>query len=210
MLNVFASAATACSTANPSDLPPPGSQFTASCGGAGGINVSGFAAGVRGPNKAGACNPLNFTLTNNICNTVAQPDANGNLIPPNAVSFVWDQSTQTAAFTYTVTWQPEYVDATTGLPASGRTHYCTGADPNNPCATTQILKACLSPLVAFASIPSGEPACASEEGWEVIQTGDPGGDCSSLPNPNAPNPPPACVRVTTTIIDAKDPPIIRG
>jgi len=209
-LKALAGATTACSTSNPSDPPPAGSQFTASCGSAGSISVSGFAAGVRGPNKAGACNQLNFTLTNNICNAVAQPDANGNLIPPNAVSFVWDQSTQTAAFTYTVTWKAEYVDPGTGLPVAGRTQYCTGTDPNNPCATMRTLKACKSPLVAFASIPTGEPACSSEEGWEVVQPGDPGGDCTGLPLPTGATETPACVRVTTTVIDAKDPPIIRG
>ena len=83
-----------------------------------GINVTGFAAGVRGPNKAGTCDPLNFTLTNNICGSAVQQDANGNFIPPNAVSFVWDQSSQTAAFTYTVTWKAEYVDPGTGLPVA--------------------------------------------------------------------------------------------
>jgi hypothetical protein len=205
-LKVLAGQTTACSSANPSNPPPPGSQFTASCA-TGGINVTGFAAGVRGPNKAGACDPLNFTLTNTICGAVAMPDANGNLIPPNGVSFVWDQS-QSAAFTYTVTWKSEYVDITTGLPVSGRTKYCTGTGPT-ACDTTQTLKACLSTLVAFGSIPAGNPACISEEGWAVVLTGDTGGDCTGLPNPNGDNPPPACVRVTTTIIDALDPGIIR-
>ena len=132
-------------------------------------------------------------------------------VPPNAVSFVWDQSTQTAAFTYTVTWKSEYVDPTTGLPIPGRTKYCNGAAPT-PCSSTQTLKMCLSPLVAFGSIPAGEPACISEEGSAVVLTGDPGGDCQGLPLPpnTPPGPPPACVRTTTTIIDAKDPPIIRG
>jgi hypothetical protein len=207
-LKVLAGQTTDCSSANPSNPPPPGSQFTASCA-TGGINVTGFAAGVRGPNKAGTCDPLNFTLTNNICNSVAQPDANGNSIPPNAVSFVWDQTAQTAAFTYTVTWKSEYVDPSTGLPFPGRTQYCTGTGPN-ACATTQTLKACLSTQIAFGSIPAGDPACSTEEGWAVVQPGDPGGDCTGLPNPNGTNPPPACVRVTTTIIDAKDPPITRG
>ena len=207
-LKVLAAQSTACSTGNPVDQPPPGSQFTASCA-TGGINVSGFAAGVRGPNKAGVCDLLNFTLTNNICGAVVQQDGNGNQIPPNAVSFVWDQTSQTAAFTYTVTWKSEYVDPGTGLPFPGRTKYCTGTG-STACDTTQTLKACLSPLVAFGSIPAGDPACSSEEGWAVVQAGDPGGDCSGLPNPNGTNPPPACVRVTTTIIDAKDPPITRG
>ena len=202
-LKVLAGQTNAC--AAPSAPPPPGSQFTASCA-TGGINVTGFAAGVRGPNKTGPCDPLNFTLTNNICGTAVQQDANGNFIPPNAVSFVWDQLSQSAAFTYTVTWKAEYVDPATGLPALGRTKYCTGTDPNNPCATMQTLKACMSPLVAFGSIPSGEPACNSEEDWATVsQT-----ECAGLTNPNGDNPPPACIRATTTIIDAKDPPIIRN
>ncbi len=211
-VKVLADQVSAC--APPSGPPPAGSQFTASCA-PGGINVTGFAAGVRGPNKAGACDPLNFTLTNNICGAVIQQDANGNFIPPNAVSFVWDQSTQTAAFTYTVTWKAEYVDPSTGLPFAQRTKYCIGTDPSLPCGDVNnpadpnrvTLQACTSPLVAYASIPSGQPACSSEEGWEVVLPGDPAGDCSSLTPPT--NPAPACVRVTTTIIDARDPPIIR-
>ena len=206
-LKVLAGQVSMC--APPSGPPPAGSQFTASCGGADGINVTGFAAGIRGPNKTGTCDPLNFTLTNNICGAALQQDANGNFIPPNAVSFVWDQSSQTAAFTYTVTWEAEYVDPGTGLPVQGRTQYCTGptaADPTNFCATTRTLKACIGSAVAFASIPPGEPACSSEEDWATVsQT-----ECAALTNPNGDNPPPACIRATTTIIDAKDPPIIRG
>ena len=205
-LKVLAGQTTAC--ADPSAPPPPGSQFTASCGDASGINVTGFAAGVRGPNKSGTCDPLNFTLTNNICGSAVQQDANGNFIPPNAVSFVWDQSSQTAAFTYTVTWKAEYVDPGTGLPVQGRTQYCTGPTDSDPsiCATKKPLKACISSAVAFASIPAGEPACSSEEDWATVsQT-----ECAALTNPNGDNPPPACIRATTTIIDAKDPPIIRG
>ena len=96
-LKVLAGQVANCGSADPSVSPPPEAQFSASavCG-AGSVNVTGFAAGFRGPNKTStsACAALNFTLTNNICNPVTQQDANGKTIPPNAVSLVWDQATQ--------------------------------------------------------------------------------------------------------------------
>ena len=168
--------------------PPPDAQFSASavCG-AGSVNVTGFAAGFRGPNKpsTSACAPLNFSLTNNICNTVTQQDANGKAIPPNAVSFVWDQASQTVAFTYTATWKAEYVNPATGVPFAQRTKYCIGTSLSAPCGDVNDpndpnrvpLQACLSPEIADTSIPSGQPACIVEEDWEVALPGDPAGDC---------------------------------
>lgn len=69
---------------------------------------TGFARGRRGPsNKDGsACIAVGYTFVNDILNN-------------NTVSLTWDTSgTQKgAAFEYTVTWKPEYVDATSGLPS---------------------------------------------------------------------------------------------
>ena len=201
-LTVFTNTAVenSCSS-NPSTVPPTTGTFNASCA-TNNITVTGFAEGFRGFNKGGSsCPAVNFNLTNNICNTVAQTDANGKLIPPNAVSFVWDQTLGAAAFTYTVTWKPEYVDPLTGLPLNARTKWCT-ANTATPCDTTAVLKACIGTAVAVGSIPSGQPACISEETWATVADTD----CSFLPTPSSPL---ACIRVTTTIIDAVDPPIIR-
>jgi hypothetical protein len=196
-LTVFTNTANAneCSS-NASTVPPPTGTFNASCG-TNSIAVTGFAEGFRGFNKDGtSCPAINFSLTNNICQTVAQQDANGKLIPPNAVSFVWDQSLQLAAFTYTITWKPEYVDASTGLPVNARTRWCT-ANTATPCDTTAPLMACIGTTVAVGSIPVGQPACISEETWTAAP-----GACDGTASR-------ACIRVTTTIIDAVDPPIIR-
>ena len=201
-LTVFTNTAVenSCSS-NPSTVPPTTGTFNASCA-TNNVTVTGFAEGFRGFNKGGSsCPAVNFNLTNNICNTVAQTDANGKLIPPNAVSFVWDQTLGAAAFTYTVTWKPEYVDPLTGLPLNARTKWCT-ANTATPCDTTAVLKACIGTAVAVGSIPSGQPACISEETWATVADTD----CSFLPTPSSPL---ACIRVTTTIIDAVDPPIIR-
>jgi hypothetical protein len=201
-LTVFTNTAVenSCSS-NPSTTPPLTGTFNASCA-TNNITVTGFAEGFRGFNKDGtSCPAVNFNLTNNICQTVAQQDANGKLIPPNAVSFVWDQSLGAAAFTYTVTWKPEYVDPSTGLPVNARTKWCT-ANTATPCDTTAVLKACIGTAVAVGSIPSGQPACIAEETWATVAEAD----CSFLPTPSSPL---ACIRVTTTIIDAVDPPIIR-
>ncbi len=195
-----------------SDTGLPGSSFDVStvCSSGVGVNVSGFAAGFRSVNKDLACPALNFTLTNNICGPGPTQDANSKTIPPNAVSLVWD-SAQRAAFTYTVTWKAEYVDPTTGLPFPQKTQYCAGTGPNDPtpCDTLKKpMKACTSPDVAIGSIPAGEPACIKEQDWVTVSQSE----CSGLPLPDGtpPGTTPACIRTTTIIIDAVDPPIIRG
>jgi hypothetical protein len=74
--------------------------------GVGNITQPGYAAGQRGMyNKDGSpCVPVGYTFTNDILNT-------------NSVLLQWNVPSQpAAAFRYTVTWQPEYVDATTGMP----------------------------------------------------------------------------------------------
>jgi hypothetical protein len=195
-----------CGPLNPAVIPPSGATFDAStvCGAASVID-SGYAAGFRGPNKSGTCQLVNASLTNNICSAVSQTDANGKTVPPKAVSFVWDTGFQPqAAFTYTLTWTPEYVDTNSGLPRTAWTKYCNGPG-TTPCSSQVALKACIGTNVAFASIPSGEPACILEESWATA----PPTDCASQTNPNAPNAPPACIRMSTTVIDALDPVMIR-
>ncbi len=182
-----------------------GSTFDASatCGSGVGVNVSGFAAGFRSINKDLTCPALNFTLTNNICGPGPTQDASGKTIPTNAVSLVWD-SFQRAAFTYTVTWKAEYVNPVTGFPFAQKTQYCAGPG-TNPCDVLKPLKACLSPLVEFASIPAGEPACISEEDWVTV----PQSECAGLDIPTGATSTPACIRATTVTTDSIDPPIIR-
>jgi len=70
------------------------------------INQPGYAAGERGEfNKDGSkCIVVGYTFTNNI-------------LSANSVQLEWNTVSQPgAAFKYTVTWKPEYVDSTTGLP----------------------------------------------------------------------------------------------
>jgi hypothetical protein len=118
--------------------------FSASVGGTA-IDQSGYAVGERGAsNKDGSdCIVVNYTFTNNIVGTAETTDAKGNTVPKNGVSFVWDTALQPgAAYMYTVTWRPEYVDATSGLP-SRKAKICTGSG-NTACSTTVAAKACLS------------------------------------------------------------------
>ena len=65
------------------------------------INDPGYAEGARGFNvvKAGRpnCADVNWTFTNNVLGMPNDPpviDPHGNTIPPNGVSFVWDQGAQ--------------------------------------------------------------------------------------------------------------------
>lgn len=190
---------------------PAAAQFDAStvCGAPSiSINNPGFAAGFRGPNKnPGTCNLINATLTNNICGATGttKTDANGNIVPPKAVSFVWDTGLpDRAAFTYTLTWKAEYVDPSTGLPRLQATQRCNGPG-NTPCTSTAPLKACTSANVAFSSIPANEPACIAEESWMVV----PQTQCAGLPIPAGSVGTPACIVMSTTVIDALDPVMIR-
>ncbi len=86
--------------------------FNSSPSGVTNVNQPGFAEGQRGMyNKDGsACSPVGYTFTNNILSPNPAID--------NSVTLNWDTAFQPgAAFKYTLTWKPEYVNPTTGLPA---------------------------------------------------------------------------------------------
>lgn len=204
--NVFASGGLDCSTAaNPTPTDPPSAfQFDGSPG-VNDIAITSYAKGVRGPNKASPCQLVNYTFLNNVLGPSGVTDGNGNTLPSNAVSFIWDTIAQPdAAYRYTVTWQAEYVGAN-GLPQR-TTRYCQGVGVDCTLAANQIaLQACVGTDVAVTSLPAGQPACIVGEVWTTVV---PSSECG--PNPNAPNAAPACVRTSTTIIDAKDPVMIRG
>jgi hypothetical protein len=193
-----------CGPLDPAATVPTAAKFDASTAcGATSVIEPGYAAGFRGPNKSGACQLVNASLTNNICSSTSQTDANGKFVPPRAVSLVWDTGFQPqAAFTYTLTWTPEYVDSSTGLPRAQATKYCNGPGLT-PCTSKAPLKACTSTSVAFSSIPSGDPACIAEESWAPV----PQTECGAA----SPVPPgtPACIVMSTTVIDALDPVMIR-
>jgi hypothetical protein len=179
----------------------------------------GYAAGYRARNdKDTLCPPTNYTFTNNIKGGNST-DAAGNTLPDNAVSFVWDQTSQPeAVFTYTLTFAPEFADDISGLPTKKRTLFCrlkTEIDPvtNKPvplptnCADRDFqapLKACLGTALNSLSIPGDDPACIAREEWTTLPPGSCGTYTGSAQDA------PACIRVTNRIIDARDPPIIRG
>jgi hypothetical protein len=168
------------------------------------INDPGFAEGVRGQNidKAGlpSCVPVNWTFTNNVLGTGTTPDAKGNPVPANGVSFVWDQAAQpNAAYSYTVTWQPEWFGLASAV--NRKTQFCADAAPN-ACNIIVNAQACLSPALLPSSIPGTDPACVSAEVWAVVGSGL----CTGAPGAGQN----ACVIFTTTITDIKDPPIIRN
>ena len=170
------------------------------------INDPGFAEGGRGANvkQTGTnCPPVNWTFTNNVLGAAVTVDAKGNTVPPNGVSFVWDQTAQpNAAYTYTVTWQPEWF----GLASTSnrKTSFCTNAT----CTTTALAQACLGPALDPLSLPSGAQACVSAEVWAVV----PMAKCTGAvpPLPAKAGDQNTCVIFSTTIIDIEDPPIIRG
>ncbi len=198
------------SAANPPFPPVPGpGYFAVLPTGVTSITDVGFAAGYRVLNdKTGDCPfDLNYTLTNNIKGSGSTADGVGNTIPKNWVSFVWDLAMeQNAVFTYTATFQPEYVDATTGLPAA-RSKFCvlnlTGTTDCTDSSKWQALKACLAPTLSSTSIPGSDPACIAREEWETV-------DASQCPTWTGSGDAPACVRVTQRFIDARDPPIGRN
>jgi hypothetical protein len=124
---------------------------------------------------------------------------------------VWNQTLQpNAVFVYELTYKPEYVDPGTGLPVK-KTKFCilssSGPTDCTLPANQATLQACIGTVFSSTSIPGSDPACIMQEVWMTV----PGADCvnAGVPNPNAPNAPPACVRATDTILDARDPPIIR-
>lgn len=185
------------------------------------ISQPGFAAGYRLNNdKSEACQLVPYTFTNNITGGGNTTDPNGNTLPPNTAGLVWNQTLQpNAVFVYQLTYQPEYVataadvaqdpSLTAGLPKK-KTKFCilssSGPTDCSIPANQQALQACLGTAFSSTSIPGADPACIMQEVWTTV----PAGDCAGLTNPNAPNPPPACVRATDTLLDARDPPIIRG
>jgi hypothetical protein len=115
------------------------------------ISQPGYAVGQRGPfNKDGSqCIAVGFTFTNNILST--------DPVNTNSVNLKWDVTSQPgAAFEYTVTWKPEYVNALTGMP--NRVTKVAWYD-----ATGTILgpvvpgRACLSPELPFPYGTLGAP-----------------------------------------------------
>lgn len=191
----------ACASSDPNAPIPPEAQFSASPSGVDDPSDTAFAEGYRGPNKDNVqCVEINYAFTNNVLGgPVPVYDATGNTMPPNSVSFVWeDVPGQNPAFTYTVTFAPEVAGAN-GFP-SKKSKYCVGVGKDCTIAGNQVeLQGCVSPLVAFSSIPSGDPACVAGEMWTTIAAAE----CPDNPNGYA------CIKVTARIIDAKDPLIIR-
>jgi hypothetical protein len=213
---VFASGELDCA-ATPPGSPSGAGYFATLPSGVATVTDIGYAAGYRSANdKADPCDKLNYTFTNNI-GTVAAPGAAGatdnvgNILPANAVSMVWDTAYEpNAVFTYTLTFLPEYVNPSTGLPGK-KTKFCKlNPTPPTDCtlaANQQDLQACIDTPLSASSIPGADPACVAEEAWATIAASE----CAAagIPNPNAPNAAPACIRVISRIIDARDPPIIR-
>ncbi|MBK9704905.1 MAG: hypothetical protein IPO75_16490 [Betaproteobacteria bacterium] len=164
---------------------------------------SGFAEGVRGPNKSGVCVPVNWTWTNNIRGTSPSVDQLLRTVPEGGVSFVWDLASQPrATFLYTVTWKSEWVDSITGLPV-GITKRC--ADTACTKANRVPVKTCLDTELVATSMPGGEKACTVREVRTTLHSADLD-YCDGTP-PAGPYP--ACIQVSTTFIDFDDPVLIR-
>jgi hypothetical protein len=196
-----------CNTSSTPVFPPvPGPGYFASLPlGVSAVTDPGFAAGYRVANDKGdPCVLVNFTFTNNILGGNST-DAAGNTLPANAASYVWDQAVQpNAVFVYTLTFVPERVDAITGLPTK-KTKFCTVSGPTDCTlsANQKVMKACIGTALSSISIPGNDPACIAEETWATVATSD-------CPAWTGGGEAPACVRTTNRIIDARDPPIIRG
>jgi hypothetical protein len=183
------------------------------------VSQPGFAAGYRFNNDKGqACQLVDYTFTNNITGGSNTTDPSGNTIPPNSAGFLWNQPLQpNAVFVYELTYNPEYVataaDAaqdptlTVGLPKK-KTKFCilTSGQPTDcsNVANQATLQACVGTAFSSTSIPGSDPACIVQEVWTTV-------DQSQCPAWNPANgTQPSCVRATDTILDARDPPIIRG
>jgi hypothetical protein len=198
------------SNPNPPYPPVPGPGYFAQLPtGVTSITDVGFAAGYRVPNDKNEGCPIdvNYTLTNNIVGSGSTTDGVGNTIATNWVSFLWDQvMQQNAVFTYTLTFQPEYADETTGLPKA-RSKFCvlntTGTTDCTDTSKWQALRACLAPTLSSSSIPGTDPACIAREEWETVAV-------SQCPAWLGTGDAPACIRVTQRFIDARDPPIGRA
>jgi hypothetical protein len=207
-------------------LPPvPGPGYFAKLpDGVSNVSQPGFAAGYRVRNDKSQpldpCVLVNYTFTNNILDSsgaVPVKDGAGNTLPANAASFVWDQTPTgqpNAVYVYVLTFQPEWVDTGTGLPTK-KTMFCkldtdTAGNPlptdcTVPLDSTgspryQPMKACIGTALSSVSIPVPDPACIAEESWSSVA---PAACGVYIPDR-------ACVRVINKIIDARDPPIIRG
>ncbi len=217
---VFENGQLACATTPPLNPGDPG-YFSASAGGAASVFETGYVVGYRGPNVKGAnctdADKVNWTFVNNLLGMTTLTDPNGNTVPVNGVSMVWDRISQPkAAFSYTVTWRPEYVDAVTGLP-SRKTKLCMSAD----CSVTRDAKFCLGVALDPASLPfysppydlvitatTKMPACMTAEvsAVAVLESGE---TCLPPAENGVADPPQACVRVSTTFTDIFDPVFIR-
>lgn len=215
-----------CNTATDPVFPPvPGTGYFATLpAGVTSVTQPGFAAGYRlnDDKHPELCALVDYSFTNNITGTGTTTDPNGNTLPPNTAGLVWNQGAaigQNAVFVYMLTYQPEYVataaeaaadpSLTAGLPKK-KTKFCilssSGPTDCSDVANQAILQACIGTAFGSTSIPGSDPACIMQETWTTV----PESDCAGLPNPNAPNPPPACVRATDLLNDARDPPIVRG
>jgi hypothetical protein len=195
-----------CNTNPAPDFPPnplAAGYFTGSPSGVTAVTQPGFAAGYRVQNKNDeTCYLVNYTFTNNILGGGNATDSFGNTLPPNAASHVWDEAFQPhAAYVYVLTFKPEYVDAISGLP-SNKTKFCDAGAGNTDCTIAgnqKVLKACIGTALSYLSIPGDDPACSIEETWIGVPTSECGTDTNR-----------ACVRPSVRILDARDPPIIRG
>lgn len=189
-------------------------KFSASPAGVTSIAQTAYAAGFRGLNVVKddgvACAPVNYEFTNNVLGDGTgtngeKTDAKGQIVPANGISFVWDQTFQpNAAYSYTVTWQPEWFGL--GSPNNRKTKFCNGTG-SNVCSSTVDAQACLSPALDISSMPgyptTPAPACVSAEVWAVV----PATECAALGA--APTDQPSCVRFSTTVTDIFDPVFIR-
>jgi hypothetical protein len=206
---VFASGNLKCPdiTTNPAET-----QFSASPAGVISIAQTAYAAGFRGLNVVKpdgvACQPVNYELVNNVLGdgpgtNGEKTDAKGQTVPANGISFVWDQNFQrNAAFSYTVTWQPEWFGL--GSTNNRKTKFCNGTGAN-VCSSSVDAQACLNPLLDISALPGypsdPAPACISAEVWAVV----PASECAGT----APADQPSCVRFSTTVTDIFDPVFIR-
>jgi hypothetical protein len=180
-----------------------GAQFTASDPLTAAASDPGFAKGFRGADKQGVCQPTSYTFVNNINGSGSVTDQLDREVPQNFVSFNWDSASHPyAVHVYTVTWKPEKTTAD-GLPASV-TRYCApNADPEDTsCTTKPAVQQCLGTSLAADSMPEGQPICILQETRTTI----PWQKCSDDAQPSNQ----ACIVVTTTLMDHKDPPIGRS
>jgi hypothetical protein len=213
---VFEKGDLACNTATALPDPPvPGAGYFAVLPtGVTSVTDVGFAAGYRAANDKSDCTYelIGYTFTNNIKGGFST-DGAGNTLPNNAVSFVWDEVKRPdGVFTYTLTFDYEYASVSTGLPVK-RTKFCKldtdvlgkPIPTNCTLASKQFeLKACLGTDLKASSIPGTDPACIAREEWVTVSPIN----CPAWTDTGTMEPP-ACIRATARIIDARDPPIIR-